>query len=141
MIIRNFKHSDTEEIIEIWYKVSLIAHSFIPKETWESYKDELRNKYLPIVETWVAEENGNLIGFISILGNYIGALFITPKEQGKGVGTKLIEQARREKRHLNIGVYSKNIDAIKFYKKNGFIYLNKEVQPETGEVVINMALE
>ncbi|AGA68224.1 putative P-loop ATPase fused to an acetyltransferase [Desulfitobacterium dichloroeliminans LMG P-21439] len=141
MIIRKFKHPDTEEIIEIWYNVSVVAHSFIPKEMWESHKDELRNKYLPIAETWVAEENGNLIGFISLLGNYIGALFITPKEQGKGVGTKLIEQARREKGHLNVGVYSKNIDAGRFYKKNGFAYLSEEVQPETGEVIINMTLE
>lgn len=141
MIIRKFEHPDTEEIIEIWYNVSVVAHSFIPKEMWESHKDELSNKYLPITETWVAEENGNLIGFISLLGNYIGALFVTLKEQGKGVGTKLIEQARQEKEHLNVGVYSKNVSARRFYKKNGFTYLSEEVQPETGEVVINLILE
>jgi GNAT superfamily N-acetyltransferase len=141
LIIRKFEHSDTEKIIEIWYNVSVAAHSFIPKEIWESHKDELRDKYLPIAETWVAEENGNLIGFISLLDNYIGALFVAPKEQGKGVGTKLIEQARREKGHLKVGVYSKNIGARRFYKKNEFTYISEEVQPETGEVVINMALK
>jgi putative acetyltransferase len=140
MIIRKFEYSDTEEIIEIWYSVSVVAHSFIPREMWESHKDELRDKYLPIAETWVAEENSDLIGFISLLGNYIGALFIIPKEQGKGIGTKLIEQARQEKEHLNVGVYSKNIAARRFYKKNGFTYLREEVQPETGEVVINMTI-
>jgi len=138
LIIRKFEHSDTEEIIELWYNVSLVAHSFIPKEIWESQKEELRNKYLQMAETWVAEENGNLIGFISLLGNYIGALFVVSKEQGKGVGTKLIERARQEKGHLNVGVYSKNVDARRFYEKNGFKYINEEVQPETGEVVINM---
>ena len=141
MIIRKFEHPDTEEIIEIWYNVSVVAHSFIPKEMWESHKGELRNKYLPIAETWVAEESGNLIGFISLIGNYIGALFIAATKQGKGVGTKLIEQARREKEHLNVGVYSKNIDARRFYIKKGFTYLSEEVQPETGEILINMTLE
>jgi putative acetyltransferase len=141
MIIRKLEHFDTEEIIEIWYNVSIVAHSFIPKEMWESHKDELRNKYLPIAETWVAEENGNnLIGFISLLGNYIGALFVAPTKQGKGVGTKLIEQAIREKEHLNVGVYSKNMDARRFYMKKGFTYLSEEIQPETDEIVINMTL-
>lgn len=140
MIIRKFEHSDTEEIVEIWYKASVIAHSFIPKEMWESHKEELRNKYLPVAETLVAEEGGSLIGFISLLENYIGGLFVAPTKQGVGVGTKLIEQARLEKGQLNVGVYDKNIDAKRFYTKNGFIYMNEEVQPETGEIMINMVL-
>lgn len=72
MKIRKFEHSDTEELVTIWYNASVIAHCFIPNEMWESHKEELRNKYLPIAETWVAEESGILIGFISLLGNYIG---------------------------------------------------------------------
>jgi ribosomal protein S18 acetylase RimI-like enzyme len=141
MIIRKFEHRDTEEVVEIWYNASVIAHSFIPKEMWESHKKELRNTYLPIAETWVAEENENLVGFISLLRNYIGGLFIAPKNQGVGVGTKLLEQARVEKGHLSVGVYHKNNQARKFYTKNGFKYLNEEVQPETGEIVINMVLD
>jgi GNAT superfamily N-acetyltransferase len=141
MIIRKFEHSDTEKIVEIWYNASVIAHSFIPRDMWESHKVELKNKHLPIAETRVAEENGILIGFISLLDNYIGGLFVATTKQGKGVGTKLIEQARREKGHLNVGVYDKNINARRFYTKIGFRYISKEVQPETGEIVINMALD
>ena len=141
MKIRKFVHSDTEELVEIWYNASVIAHSFIPKEMWESHKKVLRNKYLPIAETWVVEESGILIGFISLLGNYIGGLFVAPTKQGIGIGTKLLEQARLEKGHLNVDVYSKNLDARRFYTKNGFVYLSEEVQPETGEIVINMTLE
>ncbi|AGA68235.1 acetyltransferase (GNAT) family protein [Desulfitobacterium dichloroeliminans LMG P-21439] len=141
MIIRKFEYLDTEEIIEIWYNVSVLAHSFISKEVWDSYKSELRNKYLPAAETWVAEESGNLIGFISLLENFIGALFVIPTKQGKGVGTKLTELAKQEKEHLNVGVYNKNIDAKRFYIKSGFTYLGEEVQQETGELVINMIFE
>jgi len=141
MIIRKFEHSDTEKIVEIWYNASVIAHSFIPREMWESHKIELKNKYLPIAETRVAEESGILIGFISLLDNFIGGLFVATTKQGKGVGTKLIEQARLEKGHLNVSVYDKNINARRFYTKNGFRCISKEVQPETGEIVINMALD
>ena len=138
MIIRKFEPSDTEEIIRIWYEVSIVAHSFIPQEMWEAHKDELRNKYLPIAQTWVAEENGNLLGFISLIEDYIGALFVTSASQGKGVGTRLIEQAKQAYEHLKVGVYAKNMKAREFYSKNGFAAVSEEVQPETGEIVINL---
>ena len=47
MIIRKFKTDDTEGLTEIWYNVSITAHSFIPSEMWDAHKEELRNKYLP----------------------------------------------------------------------------------------------
>jgi len=141
MIIRKFKNADTEKLVEIWYNASIIAHSFIPKEMWASHKDDLEKKYLPTAETWVAEENGELLGFISLLGNYIGGLFVSPTKQGKGIGTKLIEQTKLFKKQLTVGIYSKNEEARRFYEKNGFIYLDDEVQSETGEIVINMIFE
>jgi len=138
VIIRQFKETDTEELVEIWYNTSIIAHSFIAKEMWESHKDELRNKYLPQAETWIAEENGNLFGFISLVGNYIGGLFVSPAKQGVGIGTHLLEQAKKVKKQLLVGVYRKNNAARRFYIRNGFTYVSQEVQPETGEIVINM---
>ena len=141
MIIRNFRPDDSERLTEIWYNVSITAHSFIPSEMWDAHKEELRNKYLPSSETWVAEENSELLGFISVLGNYIGGLFIAENRQGMGIGTKLIEQVKLLKRQLYVGVYSKNEGARKFYGKNGFSYLNEEVQTETGEIIINMTYE
>ncbi|KGK88124.1 GCN5 family acetyltransferase [Desulfosporosinus sp. HMP52] len=141
MIIRKLKDTDIEELTEIWYKASIIAHNFIPKEMWESHKDELRYKYLPQAETYVAEENNHLLGFISLLENYIGGLFVVPDKQGKGIGKSLLEQAKKMRRQLYVGVYSKNINARKFYINNGFKTVSQEVQEETGEMVINMVIE
>lgn len=140
MIIRKFQFADTEDLITIWYNASVIAHFFIPKEMWELHKADLRSKYLPNAETWVAEENGEILGFISLLEDYIGGLFVTPTKQGMGIGTKLLEQAKQVKRQLNVGVYNKNKHARNFYKKNGFTYVSEEVQPETDEIVINMSI-
>lgn len=138
MIIREFRYTDTDKLVEIWYEASVIAHSFINRALWEAHKEELRTKYLPGAETWVAEEGGDLLGFLSLMGNYIGGLFVAPGKQGAGIGTKLIEQAKKEKGSLKVGVYKKNIAAQKFYVKKGFKYLNEEIQRETGEIVINM---
>ena len=101
------------------------------------HKDDLRKKYLLVAETWVAEENGELLGFITLFEDYIGGLLVSPTKQGKGTGTKLIEQTKSVRRQLTVGIYSKNERARRFYEKNGFIYFGEEVQLETGEIVIN----
>lgn len=137
-MIRKFKETDTEELVDIWYEASVIAHSFIPAEMWEVHKDEVRKRYLPQSETWVAEENGSLCGFIAKQGNYIGGLFIAPAQQGRGIGTTLMGRVKMDQEILHVGVYKKNIDAQRFYLKNGFRYAGTEVQEETGEIVINM---
>ena len=136
MPLREYRTADQEELIEVWLASSIIAHPFIDKETWLLHTDDLRNKYLPIADTWVWEEGGKIIGFISVIGNYIGGLFILPQWQGKGIGSQLISQARSVKGNLVVGVYDKNERAKQFYSRCGFAYENEEVQQETGEIVV-----
>ena len=82
---------------------------------------------------WVAEENDIVVGFCSALRkdgkDRIGAIYILPEYQGKGVGKKLIFEGIKwlgGKKDIFIGVASYNNDAIKFYKSSGFI--------NTGEI-------
>ena len=49
---------------------------------------------MPVADTWVVEVGGELIAFMSLLGNLIGGLFTQPDRQGEGHGRALIEHAR-----------------------------------------------
>ena len=49
----------------------------------------IRENYLPKVQTTVAE-NGQIQGFISMLGTEVAALFIHPFEQRMGIGAALL---------------------------------------------------
>ena len=138
LIIRSYRQKDVEDLIEVWYESTITAHDFIPEEKWRSHKEDLRLKYLPVAETWVAEMNGELVGFISLLDDYIGALFVKPSWQGKSVGSNLLNHVMEIKNILNVGVYKKNEKARCFYEKHGFKYVNEEKQKETGEIVQNM---
>ena len=70
-MIRKQQKKDIDEIVNIWYKSSSIAHPFLESEFVEKEKRDLRDIYIPNAETWVYEENNSVIGFISMLGNEI----------------------------------------------------------------------
>lgn len=140
MTIRKFKKEDTDRVISIWYEASLQNHAFLSSEILLKQKEEVLSKYLPMAETFVALEEGELIGFISMLEKYIGGLFVSPDWQGKGVGKSLVEKMIMDRGSLSVGVFEKNHSARKFYEKMGFKYINKELHSETNEYVLNMVL-
>lgn len=87
--------------------------------------------------TWtryVAKENDTVIGFVApdtTSGQRrVGALYVSPSAQGKGVGHMLLEKAiawhgRDEDIFLHVATY--NEKAIAFYKKHGFVLTEADV--------------
>lgn len=137
-MIRKYHNTDCDTVVQIWFEASMVSHSFISEEKLSSHKDDVAEIYLPKAETWVVESDGQVCGFISLVDNYIGALFIEPKMHRKKFGQQLIEKAKSIHSILSVGVYLKNESAIKFYAQMGFKYHSEELQEETNEIVINM---
>ena len=138
MEIRKYKEEDLKRVLDIWFESSSIAHDFLGLDQLKEQKNLIRDSYLPMAETWVVVEDGELRGFISLLDHYVGGLFLHPDHQGLGIGRRLIEKALQEKGFLTVGVYEKNLASRKFYERMGFFYESREVQEETGEVVLNL---
>lgn len=62
----------------------------------------------------------------------IERIYVLNEFQGKNVGQILFEKAIQEAKKINakyvwLGVWEKNIKAIKFYKKNGFVEFDKHI--------------
>jgi putative acetyltransferase len=94
-----------------------------------------------MAKTWVAEEDGTVVGFISLLENMVGGLFVSPKSQGKGYGTQLIEYTRSIKGSLLVEVYKENFKARKFYEKCGFVLMGERLDETTGFPLLTMTLD
>ena len=72
------------------------------------------------------QQAGRVLGFASVLeGDYLGALFVDPAAQGRGIGTALLEGAREGRDLLTLSVYRKNAGALGFYLARGFRTLTR----------------
>lgn len=136
--IRRYREADQAELLRIWYKVSLESHCFIPAKFWAEHREAFKNKYLPESETFVAESEGQILGFISLMGNYIGALFVDGTYQRQGVGRTLVDFVHSSQGSMFVDVYKENAQAREFYNKYGFMEKREKIQPETGHALITM---
>jgi len=116
-VIRKMRKEDTEVVVDIWYKASIQAHSFIPKKYWEENKDLMKDRYLPKSDVYLAVKGKVVIGFIALVGNDLAAIFIESESQGAGVGSLLIDYAKSIRNVLQLKVYEKNKDSVQIYKK------------------------
>lgn len=60
-MIRKHEPKDLEVILEIWYEAQALAHPFLESAFVEQVKKDMREMYIPNSETWVYEENGQVV--------------------------------------------------------------------------------
>jgi putative acetyltransferase len=128
-------------MVRIWYEASIIAHSFVPASFWALQKSAMKDKYLPLAENFIYQKKGQIAGFISIVGERVCALFVTPEMQGKGIGSTLLEHAKILKGNLSLKVYTENKRALRFYEMCGFVTIGEEIDEYTGHMQVLMEWE
>lgn len=133
MRIRKLTSKDIEAVVELWYKTSIIAHNFIPKSYWKKNKETMASEYLPNSDTYLALEKGKIVGFVSMIENFLAAIFVDNKIQGKGIGKSLLDFVKSQKINIQLKVYQKNTKAISFYKSQGFAIKSINIEIETSE--------
>ena len=139
-MLRAYTAADQDTVIKIWLDASLQAHSFVDEKFWKSKEEEMRTVYLPQSEVWVYDSDltGEVLGFVALKENYIAALFVTPEEQGNGVGYQLMEKVKMKHPVVELKVYKENKPSVKFYERQGFEVVGEGVEAETGHAELTM---
>lgn len=117
--IRSFERTDLADVMTIWWDASAISHDFLPVDIREKQKRAVE-EIIPQADTWVAEKNGAVVGFIGFIGNFLGGLFVAPDQQGHGIGLALLKHGAAARDELLLEVYARNTQACGFYHRCGF---------------------
>lgn len=137
-MIRKYEQTEIPHLVEIWYKSSSLAHPFLSKAFMEQTKTQMAEMYLPNSDTWVYEEAGGVIGFVSMMGNEIGGLFILPERHSKGIGQQLVKCMMDTHQELEVEVFENNKIGRRFYDKYGFKSMSEYFHEDTQQVVLRM---
>jgi len=119
-MIRDYVSSDADRIVCVWRKASALAHPFLTAGFMDEAEELIRNMFLPNAETFVADFKGTPIGFIAMMGNQIGGLFVDPMFHGLGVGRALVDHGVKRHGPLTVEVFEKNAIGRRFYDAYGF---------------------
>jgi putative acetyltransferase len=137
-MIRKYKDTDVEDLLDVWFQASSLAHPFLDSAFIEKEKANVREVYLPNTDTWVFKVKDQIGGFISMIENEVGAIFVRPEFQGGGIGTRLMNHVSGFNEELVVEVFERNVKGMSFYEQYGFEQVKKHVHEETGQVLVRM---
>jgi len=140
-VIRPYEPADCEQLLDVWSRASELAHPFLDPAFMDQERHNIPNVYLPIAETWVRVTDGRIRGFISLLGNEVGALFVDPDCHRGGIGRSLIDKARTLRGDLKVEVFERNALGRGFYEHVGFRPVERKVHAPTGFELLRLRLD
>ena len=137
-MIREYEPGDIGELLNVWYTSTRIAHPFMDEPFLEKERKQVRDVYIPNTKTWVFPNANGLDGFISMMGNEVGAIFVRPEMQGKGIGKQLMDWVAQFHAELEVEVFRENPIGRRFYDRYGFRTIKESVHEETGRDLLRM---
>lgn len=140
-MIRQYTDRDLADVLDVWYSASLEAHSFLSDEFFETERRLIAEEWLPASETFVFEMDGRVVGSVSMNGNEVGGLFVSPEYQNRGVGRSLLDHVAASRKYLELDVFKANTAARRFYESYGFRFVNEHINDETNLPELRLRLD
>lgn len=136
--IRHYEPTDLDAVLDTWEVATRLAHPFMSNEFIALERINVAEIYMPNTDTWVAELNGKVRGFVALMGNEVGAIFLDPELHGNGIGKALMDKAQSLHRSLELEVFVVNKRGRHFYEKYGFIQVAESMHEPTGQPVLRL---
>ncbi|WKA32002.1 GNAT family N-acetyltransferase [Bradyrhizobium roseum] len=96
-----------------------------------------RERVFATCTVWGAFEGHEMRGVIAFRDDWIEQLYILPEAQGRGLGSQLLDIAKRSSERLQLWTFLRNVPARRFYEARGFVLVvrtdgarNEEKEPD-----------
>ena len=120
--IRKATASDVAEVAALFIASQADAVPFLTKlHTEQETLAFIANDVFTQCEVWVAVEGTRIIGMLALNGEHIDHLYLLPGFYRRGIGTKLLAQAKKlSPKKLSLFAFQVNTRARAFYEHHGF---------------------
>ena len=125
-------------MVSIWLEASKVATPFLSSDFLGKTRRQIREVWLQTAETWVYDDGNGVLGFIALIGNEVGGLFVNPEAQNRGIGRSLMDWASLHHEPLLTEVFEDNLIGRRFYERYGFRETNRYFHKPTGQTMIRM---
>ena len=136
--IRRYRDNDLEAMLTAWENASRLAHPFMSDAFFIQERKNIPELYLPNAKTWVALYDGRVAGFIALIGNEVGGLFVEPSLHGQGLGKALMDKARSLHDVLDVEVFKDNAIGRAFYARYGFQFQQEKIFEPIGDTLLRL---
>ena len=121
VLIRPGSTADAAEIAEVFLGARA-GMTYLPDlHTDEETRAWIAHVMIPEHEVWVAAADDKVLGFAALTEEWLGHLYISPAEQGRGIGSELLGKAKQQRPDgLRLYVFQANAGARRFYERHGF---------------------
>ncbi len=143
-ILRPYAPADEAAAIALWqatWQRAYPAIDFAARVPW--WRERWRNELAPNAAIVVAEQSGELVGFVTIdRKGYLDQLVVDPAHWGGDIANALMNEAKRlSPAGITLLVNTDNARAIRFYARNAFAHAGDDVNPTSGRPVKKMVWE
>ena len=114
--------------------------TFLDESFFDAELVAIEKTWMAVAETWVYEDEERVVGFIALIGDEVGAIFVYPEMQGHGVGRALMDHARGLRDKLELNVFKQNEKGRRFYDRYGFRFVSEHVNEQTGRPELRLEL-
>ena len=136
--MRPARPTDAGAVADIHIDAFRSAYSFPPAYSDGEVRAWVVRNLLPTTETWVADLDGEVVGYLSLGAASIEQLYVAPPHTGHGIGSRLLSLAKRLRPSgLELWTFQENAHARRFYERHGFRVMeltegagNDERQPD-----------
>ena len=102
----------------------------------------LRGRLAAGEEVWVAEAEGEVVGYLRMTDTWLDDLYVLPGRAGRGIGSMLLDLAKaRRPGGFGLWVFEVNVPARAFYARHGLVEVehtdgsgNEEREPDVRMV-------
>lgn len=133
LVVRPAEHGDAGTLADLFWDARQAAYPAMPhsvhtrEECGHWFREVLgelpRTNPMPADrETWVAERDGAVVGYLILDPAWLDSLYVRPDLVGQGIGSVLLDLAKSLRPGgFSLWVFESNVRAQRFYARHGLV--------------------